>query len=268
MQPTRHSETIATTGFSMFKDKRVLVTGGSRGLGWATAKAFHDAGAKVAVNGRTIESTMAAIESLGGGERLIAAPGDVGTVAGCDALVRTAVDTLGGLDVLVNSAGVATVGLIEDATEAIWDAMIDVNLKGTYFCCRAAVPALRESRGNIVNIASTEGLMGLKEASIYCASKGGVVLLTRALSAELAPDMRINCVCPGYIDTDMVRRDWIDKTDNPAATLRDEIEAFAPMNRIGTPKEVSAAILYLASDQAGFTTGAALAVDGGATATN
>ena len=92
----------------MFKDKRVLVTGGSRGLGWATAKAFHDAGAKVVVNGRTIESTMAAIESLGGGERLIAAPGDVGTVAGCDALVRAAVDTLGGLDVLVNSAGVAT----------------------------------------------------------------------------------------------------------------------------------------------------------------
>ena len=110
--------------------------------------------------------------------------------------------------------------------------------------------------------------MGLKGASIYCASKGGVVLLTRALSAELAPDIRINCVCPGYIDTDMVRRDWIDKTDKPAVTLRDEVDAFAPMNRIGKPEEVSAAILYLASDQAGFTTGASLAVDGGATATN
>ena len=130
------------------------------------------------------------------------------------------------------------------------------------------MPALRESGGNIVNIASTEGLMGLKGASIYCASKGGVVLLTRALSAELAPKMRINCVCPGYIDTDMVRRDWIDKTDDPAVTLRDEVDAFAPMNRIGKPDEIAAAILYLASDQAGFTTGAALAVDGGATATN
>ncbi|MBT7664869.1 MAG: SDR family oxidoreductase, partial [Rhodospirillaceae bacterium] len=177
-------------------------------------------------------------------------------------------DALGGLDILVNSAGVATTLPIEDGDEAIWDAIVDVNLKGTYFCCRAAMPALRESGGNIVNIASTEGLMGLKGASIYCASKGGVVLLTRALSAELAPDVRINCVCPGYIDTDMVRRDWIDKTDDPATTLRDEVDAFAPMNRIGRPAEVAAAILYLASDQAGFTTGAALAVDGGATATN
>ena len=252
----------------MFHDKRVLVTGASRGLGWATAKAFLDGGATVAVNGRTEESTRDGIERLGGGDKLIAAPGDVGTVAGCEAVVGSAVDALGGLDILVNSAGVATTLPIEDGDEAIWDAIVDVNLKGTYFCCRAAMPALRESGGNIVNIASTEGLMGLKGASIYCASKGGVVLLTRALSAELAPDVRINCVCPGYIDTDMVRRDWIDKTGVPATTLRDEVDAFAPMNRIGRPAEVAAAILYLASDQAGFTTGAALAVDGGATATN
>lgn len=252
----------------MFNGKRVLVTGGSRGLGFATAKAFLDAGAKVAINGRTEESTNAGIAELGGGERLFASPGDVGTVAGCETVVGTAVDALGGLDVLVNSAGVAATLPIEEGDEAIWDAIVDVNLKGTYFCCRAAMPALRESGGNIVNIASTEGLMGLKGASIYCASKGGVVLLTRALSAELAPDMRINCVCPGYIDTDMVVRDWIDKTDDPAATLRDDVDAFAPMNRIGRPDEVAAAILYLASDQAGFTTGAALAVDGGATATN
>jgi len=252
----------------MFNEKRVLVTGGSRGLGYAAAKAFLNAGAKVAINGRTEESTNAGIAKLGSGERLFAAPGDVGTVAGCETVVGTAVDALGGLDVLVNSAGVAATLPIEEGDEAIWDAIVDVNLKGTYFCCRAAMPALRESGGNIVNIASTEGLMGLKGASIYCASKGGVVLLTRALSAELAPDMRINCVCPGYIDTDMVVRDWIDKTDDPAATLRDDVDAFAPMNRIGRPDEVAAAILYLASDQAGFTTGAALAVDGGATATN
>jgi NAD(P)-dependent dehydrogenase (short-subunit alcohol dehydrogenase family) len=252
----------------MFKEKRVLVTGGNCGLGWAIAKAFLDAGARVAVNGRTGDSTGAAIERLDGGERLIAAPGDVGTVAGCEAVVGAAVNALGGLDVLVNSAGVAATLPIDEADEALWDAIIDVNLKGTYFCCRAAMPALRESGGNIVNIASTEGLMGLKGASIYCASKGGVVLLTRALSGELAPKMRINCVCPGYIDTDMVCRDWIDKNDDPAVTLRDEVDAFAPMNRIGKPDEIAAAVLYLASDQAGFTTGAALAVDGGATATN
>ncbi len=251
-----------------FTDKRVLVTGGSRGIGWATAKAFHDAGARVAVNGRTGESTSAGIEKLGGGERLIAAPSDVGTVAGCEAMVKAAVDALGGLDVLVNSAGIGMGRPIEEGDEAFYDAIMDVNLKGTYFCCRAAMPALRESRGSIVNIASTEGLMGMAGMSVYCVSKGGVVLLTRSLSAELAPDIRINCVCPGWVDTDMVRRDWIDKTDDPAATMRDEVDTFAPMSRIGKPEEIAAAILYLASDQAGFTTGAVLAVDGGATASN
>ena len=250
-----------------FHDRRILVTGGSRGIGWATARAFLDAGARVAVNGRTGESTAAGIERLGGGERLIAAPGDIGTVAGCEAAVGAAVDALGGLDVLVNSAGVGDSRSIDKGDEAFWDSIVDVNLKGTYFCCRAAMPALRESRGNIVNVASDAGLMGEKRLSVYCASKGGVVLLTRALSSELASEVRINCVCPGYVDTDMVRRDWIDRTDDPAATLR-KVEEYAPMNRIGKPDEIAAAILYLASDQAGFVTGAALSIDGGSTASH
>ena len=243
----------------MFHEKRILVTGGSRGIGWATAKAFFDAGARVAVNGRTGESTSAGIERLGGSERLIAAPGDVGTVAGCEAAVGIAVDALGGLDVLVNSAGVAWRRPIDEGDEAFWDATIDVNLKGTYFCCRAAMPALRESRGNIVNVASMTGLMGHAGLSVYCASKGGVVLLTRALSAELAPDMRINCVCPGYVDTDMVHY-------ASSSARMAELDAYAPMNRIGKPEEIAAAILYLASDRAGFVTGAALSIDGGTTA--
>ncbi len=252
----------------MFREKRVLVTGGSRGIGWAAVKAFHDAGAKVAVNGRTGESSAAGIEKLGGGERLVAAPGDIGTVAGCEAAVGSAVDALGGLDVLVNSAGVGEDRSIEEGDEAFYDSMMNVNLKGTYFCCRAALPALRDSGGNIVNLASIAGLMGSAKMSVYCASKGGVVLLTRALSAEFAPDIRVNCVCPGYVDTDMVRRDWIDKTDDPAATMRDDVVEFAPLRRIGTPEEIAAAILYLASDQAGFVTGEALTIDGGATASN
>ncbi len=243
----------------MFHEKRILVTGGSRGIGWATAKAFLDAGARVAVNGRTGDSTSAGIERLGGGERLIAAPGDVGTVAGCEAAVGIAVDALGGLDVLVNNAGVGTSCPIDEADEAFWDAMIDVNLKGTYFCCRAAMPALRESRGNIVNVASMAGLMGHAGLSVYCASKGGVVLLTRSLSAELAPDMRINCVCPGYVDTDMVHY-------ASSSARMAELDAYAPMNRIGKPEEIAAAILYLASNRAGFVTGAALSIDGGTTA--
>ncbi len=249
----------------MFHEKRILVTGGSRGIGWATAKAFLDAGARVAVNGRTGESTSAGIERLGGGVRLIAAPGDIATVAGCEAAVGIAVDALGGLDVLVNSAGVGKGRPIEEADEAFYDWTMNANLKGTFFCCRAAMPALRESRGNIVNVASMYGLTGTAGHSVYCTSKGGVVMLTRSLSAELAPDMRINCVCPGYIDTDMVRRDWIDMTDDPAATMRDAVDAYTPMSRIGEPDEVAAAILYLASDHAGLVTGTALTIDGGCT---
>ena len=247
-----------------FDRKRVLVTGGSRGIGRATARAFREAGARVAVNGRTHQSTAEGIAALGGDE-LIAAPGDVGTVAGCEAMVGAAIDALGGLDVLVNSAGVAKARTIGNCDEALWDRIVDINLKGTFFCIRAALPALRMSRGNIVNVASESGLVGNENMSIYCASKGGVVLMTQALSLEFAPDVRINCVCPGYVDTDMVRRDYIDNTEDPAATLA-VVEAAAPMARMAKPEEIAASILYLASDAAGFVTGAALAIDGGSSA--
>ena len=250
----------------MFQKKRVLVTGSSRGIGWATAKAFHEAGAIVVVNGRTEDSTFSGIEMLGGGERLIPAPGDIGAVDGCDTAVAKAVDACGGLDVLVNSAGIGEDRRIEEVDEKFYDSMMNVNLKGTYFCCRAAIPALRESGGNIVNISSIAGLRGSPEMSVYCTSKGGVLMLTRALSAELAPEIRVNCVCPGYVDTDMVVRDWVDKADDPDAVMRDEVVAFAPLRRIGDAEEIASAVLYLASDKAGFVTGSALTIDGGATA--
>ncbi len=248
-----------------FTDKRVLVTGGSRGIGFAIAEAFVDAGARVAINGRTEQSVSAAIERLGGGERLVAAPGDIGTVPGCESAVKTANDAFDGLDVLVNSAGIGSGRPIEDSDEAMWDAHVDVNLKGTFFCCRAALPALRESNGNIVNIASDAGLMGVPGITVYCASKGGVVNMTRAMALEVAPDVRVNCVCPGYVDTDMIRRDHIDKKDDPAAAEQRMVD-YAPMKRIATPAEIAQAVLYLASSEARFVTGAALPIDGGATA--
>ena len=174
-----------------FEGKRVLVTGGSRGIGRATVEAFRKAGARVAVNGRTTESTADGIAALDD-DGLIAAPGDVGTVAGCEAVVGAALDAFGGLDVLVNSAGVAKARTIETCDEALWNQIIDINLKGTFFCIRAAAMALRESRGAIVNVASTSGLAGNANLSIYCASKGGVVLLTKALSAGLCQVNRIH----------------------------------------------------------------------------
>ena len=246
-----------------FEGKRVLVTGGSRGIGRATVQAFRAAGAQVAVNGRTADSTSEGIAAMDD-DGVIAAPGDIGTVAGCEAAVGAALDAFGGLDVLVNSAGVAKARSVETCDEAFWDEVIDINLKGTFFCIRAAAAALRESRGSIVNVASTSGLTGDANLSTYCASKGGVVLLTKALSAEFAPDVRINCVCPGWVDTDMAKV-YINRSDDPAAA-RAEIDADSPMGRIARPDEIAASILYLASKAAGIVTGVVLPIDGGSMA--
>lgn len=249
-----------------FTDKRVLVTGGTRGIGRATVAAFLEAGARVGINGRTAESTTSAITALGNPAKLVAAPGNVATEAGCRAIVDTAIGDLGGLDILVNCAGIGEVAPIEDVTEAFWDEMLAVNLKGAFFCTRWALEALRERKGNVVNLASDAGLIGdVGAGAVYCASKAGLVNMTRTMALELAPDIRVNCVCPGYVDTDMVRRDYIDKADDPVAAERDLI-AYAPLKRIAAPKEIASAILYLASDDARNITGAAFQIDGGSTA--
>jgi NAD(P)-dependent dehydrogenase (short-subunit alcohol dehydrogenase family) len=247
-----------------FTGKRVLVTGGSRGIGFAIVNAFMDAGARVAVNGKTAQSVTAAIAKLGDGNRLVHAPGDIGTVAGCEAAVKTAEDAFGGFDILVNSAGIGAGRPIENSDEAMWDAHVDVNLKGTFFCCRAALAALRKSKGSIVNIASDAGVMGCPGITVYCASKGGVVNMTRAMALELAPDVRVNSVCPGYVDTDMIRLS-VKKRADPAAAWQKMID-YAPLKRIADPAEIAHAVLYLSSHEARYITGTALSIDGGTTA--
>jgi NAD(P)-dependent dehydrogenase (short-subunit alcohol dehydrogenase family) len=247
-----------------FSGKSVLITGASRGIGRATAKAFLDAGARVAINGRTRESVADAIDGLGANNRLVAAPGDIATVAGCESVVGTALHALGGLDVLINNAGVFKIVPMAGSDEKIWDRIVNINLKGTYFCSRAALSALMSSHGAIVNVASEAGLNGYPGMTVYCASKGAVVNLTRAMSQELAPVVRVNCVCPGIIDTDMARIGFA-RDGGVRSDLREEAELY-PMKRIGAADEVAKAILYLASSDAGFVTGAALAIDGGATA--
>jgi len=245
--------------------KRVLITGSSRGIGQAAARVFHSLGAKVAINGRSAGSIANGIAALGGGKRIIPAPGDIATVKGCEEAVRSAVEGLGGLDVLVNSAGVGDAGPLMDCDEEMWDRILNVNLRGTFFCIRAAYPHLKASRGNIVNVGSDAGLIGEKKLSVYCASKGGVVNMTRALALELAPDVRVNCVCPGYTDTDMVRRDTIETAADPARAEA-EVMSYAPLKRMARPEEVGKAIAYLASGDAGYITGSALSIDGGSTA--
>jgi NAD(P)-dependent dehydrogenase (short-subunit alcohol dehydrogenase family) len=249
-----------------FTDKKVLITGASRGIGYATVQAFLALGARVAINGRTEQSVTEAIARLAGGDRLVAAPGNLGSVAGCETAVNAAIEGLGGLDVLVNCAGICVDSTVEETDEAMWDETSNINLKGTFFCVRAALPALRKNSGSsIINLASVAGLQGYAEGSVYCASKGGVVNLTRALALEFAPDIRVNCVCPGWVDTDMLRRDYVDIADDPAAAER-EAMAEAPLKRVSTPEEIASAIIYLASHDARFITGVALPLDGGLSA--
>lgn len=247
-----------------FTDKRVLVTGSSRGIGFEIAQAFLDAGARVAINGSSEQSAGVAMERLSDYEHTVAAPGDIGTVVGCESVVNTAIEAFGGLDVLVNNAGVGVGRPIADCDEAMWDAHCDVNLKGLFFCSRAAIPELQKSKGNIVNIASDAGLMGVPGITVYCGTKGGVVNMSRAMALEIAPDVRVNCVCPGYVDTDMIRISAKKKPD-PEAYWQKMID-YAPLKRIASTEEIAHAVMYFASDHARFITGSSLAIDGGSTA--
>lgn len=246
-----------------FQGKRVLITGASRGIGLATAKAFLNEGATVAVNGRTETSTAQGMETLGGGSNLVAAPGDVSNVGGCRAIVATALDGLGGLDILINNAGVFFRGSIAETDEVMWDRVLDANLKGTFFCSRAALPALKASKGTIVNVASESGIRGYGDTSAYCASKGAVVNLTRSMAMELAPDIRVNSVCPGVVETDMAREGFAIDGDLDAG-MRQQADQY-PVKRIGHVDEIAAAILFLCSKEAGFINGVALPIEGGAT---
>ncbi len=247
-----------------FTGKRVLVTGGTRGIGRATVEAFLAAGARVAVNGSSEESTARALAELGAGDRAIAAPGDIGVVADCRRVVETAIEGLGGLDVLVNNAGVGEIRPLEETTAEDWDRTINVNLRGTFFCVRYALAALRESTGNVVNVASTLGIRGNGlGVSIYCASKGGVVNLTRDLAIELGPEIRVNCLCPGAIDTEMLRGLGELLGDGDVEAGYEVLSEETPLRRVARPEEMANAILYLASDLASFVTGAIHVADGG-----
>ena len=243
-----------------FQGKRILVTGGARGIGAACALAFQDAGARVAVGARSLGSYEAFLEEADDAG-FHPAIGDLGTKAGCEAVMAAALAALGGLDVLVNSAGIFAERPFEEITEAEWLESLAVNLGGVFFTAQAAVPALRAAKGNIVTIASDAGMAGYPNAADYCAAKGGVVNLTRALALDLAPEVRCNAVCPGNVDTDMIGRAAAASGD--AAAYLERAEARSPLGRMAKPEEVAAAVLFLASDAAGAVTGALLPVDGG-----
>jgi NAD(P)-dependent dehydrogenase (short-subunit alcohol dehydrogenase family) len=238
-----------------------LVTGGSSGIGLAIARMLKDEGFELTLVSRRPERIEAAAAELGATS--IAA--DVSEAEECERIVAEHRERFGGLDVLVCNAGRIVWKPVVETTEEEWNRVQAVNVKGTFLFCRAAIPVMRERGGGaIVCTASISGVVGLPLQSAYSASKGAIVQLTRQLAVELAPEIRVNAVAPGAIDTPFLHR-LVEGSDDPAG-LTAAIAADHPLQRIASADEVARTIVFLASEAAAFVTGAILPVDGGFTA--
>lgn len=237
--------------------RKVLITGGASGIGLATARRFVAEGAKVAL----LDRDGKALSEVEG--NLFSIVADVTDQARVRAGVDEAVSALGGLDGLVNAAGVSPFCAFADMTLAEWRRVLSVNLDGPFIVSQAALPALKAAgKSTIVNVASGAGLQPRRERSAYCASKGGLVLFTKSIAMDLAADgIRVNAVCPGIVDTPLSRGNIARHADRDAA-----IERYVSRNlmrRFGTAEEVADAVLFLSCEESSFITGSALSIDGG-----
>jgi meso-butanediol dehydrogenase / (S,S)-butanediol dehydrogenase / diacetyl reductase len=237
-----------------FAGRRALVTGAGSGIGEAVARGLHADGAEVILADRA-------------GDRVEALAGELGERAEPLALDVRDEDAVaaatGGLDILANVAGIGSTTSAPDTALDVWEDVFAVNARGTFLCCKHAIPGMIERGGGaIVNMGSVAGLVGLRNRAAYCASKGAVIALTRALAIDHVGDgIRVNAVCPGTVDSPWVRR----LVEDVGESL-DALRARQPMGRLGTTDEIAEAVLYLASDAAAFVTGSALVIDGGLTA--
>lgn len=240
-----------------------LVTGAASGIGWATAERLAEEGATVWLTDLREDSLAERVRVL---PRARALRLDVTAIDEADAAVEHIIGTERALDVVVNCAGVAHGASVQDTAPSDWERVLRVNLTGTFNVTRAALRAMCARRaGAVVNVASDAGLVGMESQAAYCAAKGGVVHFTRACALDAAPyEVRVNCVCPCFIATPLMDA-WVSSQPDPARALA-ECAALQPIGRIGQPREVAAAIAFLACDEARFITGVALPVDGGVTA--
>jgi len=249
------------------QDKVALITGGTSGIGEATALLFAKEGAKVAITGRNEErgaGVLARIKQNGGDAIFLRA--DVRLANDCQRVVEETLRAFGRLDILFNNAGVFYAQTAIECSEKEWDEQIDVNLKGTFLMSKFALPAMiAQKSGVIINNSSGWGIVGGDHAVAYCASKGGVVLMTKAMAIDHgAQGIRVNCICPGDVETPMLPAD----AKMRGLKWEDYIAGCAkrPLGRVGTADEIARAVLFLASDDSSFMTGAALVVDGGGSA--
>ena len=241
---------------SRFEGRTAFVTGGGSGIGAAVVRGLHAEGARVVLADAAGERAQALADALGG-DRVVARALDVRD----EDAVRAALPTE--LDVLVNVAGIGSTTTAPDTPLEVWEDVMAVNAGGTFLTCKHAIPVMvARGGGAIVNVASIAGVVGLRNRAAYCASKGAVIALTRALAVDhVAQGVRVNAVCPGTVDTP-----WVQRLVAEAGESLDALRARQPMGRLGRPEEVAAAVLYLASDAAAFATGTVLTIDGGLTA--
>ena len=247
--------------------KVAVITGAGAGIGRASASLFAREGAAVMVADLDFgagEETAAHIRREGGEAACVEV--DVAVPDQVERMIRTSVETFGRIDVLFNNAGVNFPASVVDVTEEMWSRSLDVNLKGVMLGCRHAIPEmLKTGGGSIVNTASMLGLVASPRQAPYAAAKGAVVMLTRQIAIDYArQNIRVNCLCPSEVNTEMNRR-FIEQSADPRAELR-RVLARIPMDRMAETEEVAAAALFLASDDASYITGVALPVDGGLTA--
>ncbi|MGD9962836.1 MAG: SDR family NAD(P)-dependent oxidoreductase [Thermoplasmata archaeon] len=248
------------------KDKVALVTGGTEGMGFATAALFLREGARVTISGRSEEKGRKAVSELSKIGDAHFVRGDVASAADALRMVEETVDRFGRIDVLFNNAGVYIEKSAEEMSEEEWDRLMDVNVKGTFLVSKYAIPHMRRQGGGvIVNNSSDAGIIGNRNCPAYCASKGAVTLMTKAMALDYAGcGIRVNSVNPGTIDTPMLARE-VEASEDPGEYMARTV-AESPMGRIGRADEVAKAVLFLASDESSFVTGACLSVDGGSTA--
>ena len=243
------------------QDKVAIVTGGAQGIGKAIARRFLQEGARVVLADRDAEAgaeTLAELESLGP-TRFVRT--DVASEADVHALIKATCDAFGTIDILVNNAGISEFEALETLTLEAWNRVLAVNLTSVFLTAKAAEAILQARRGVILNMASTRATMSEPDTLAYSASKGGIVALTHSLAISLGPEVRVNCISPGWIDVSS----WKKHSARQPEVLREVDHAQHPVGRVGRPEDVAAAAVYLCSDESGFVTGENLVLDGGMT---